>query len=207
MIVKFRNYFFTGLAVTLPLLISVWFISWLFMTITNAMMHGLPLHYSAHPFWGIAVRVVILIAIIFLLVIVGAIARLVFVRQLFGWGEKLLVKIPLFNKVYTTIKQIMHAFVSGHKTVFKRVVLVEYPRKGLYAIGFVTSKAKGEVQNKTKEELVNIFVPTTPNPTSGVLVFTRQKDVIEMDMTVEEGIKLVISGGVVTPNNEKKRQL
>ena len=206
MLAIIRNYIITGLVVLLPLVISIWLISWLFVTLTDIILRWLPVELSAHPLGQLGVRLIIPIGLLIVLALVGIIARVVFVNRIFSLGEKLLVKIPLINKVYVTVKQISHAIMSSKKTLFKHVVLIEYPRKGLYSIGFVTSRAKGEVQAKTRDDVVNVFVPTTPNPTSGVLVFARPKELIELDMNVEDGLKLLISGGAVTPNHISEQQ-
>jgi uncharacterized membrane protein len=106
---------------------------------------------------------------------------------------------PVVRSIYGAIKQIMETVMSANSDSFREVVLVEYPRKGIWVIGFVTGETKGEVQNLTKDKVINIFVPTTPNPTSGFLLFIPQKDLVYMDMKVEDAVKMVISGGIVTP--------
>ena len=204
MIARIRNYILTGLLVILPLIISVALLWWLFVKVTDMVLGILPHALKTSPSMIIIVRLLIPIVLLVFLAFVGMIARLVFIRKVFGLGEKILIKIPLFNKVYLALKQISKAFLSSENTVFRRVVMIEYPRKGLYSIGFVTSKAKSEVQEKTRHEVLNVFIPTTPNPTSGVLVFADTRDVIELNMSVEEGLKLVISGGTVSPPYNKQ---
>lgn len=199
MLAKIRNYMLTGFLIVLPLTVSIAVTIWLFVTITDIVLGIMPHELKMNPAMITLVRVCILFGILALFVFVGMVTRLVFIRKLFGLGEKLLIKIPLFNKIYVALKQISQAFLNRDKTLFKRVALIEYPRKGLYSIGFITSQTTGEVQVKTKHDVINVFVPTTPNPTSGILVFVDRKEVIELDMTIEEGMKLVISGGVVTP--------
>ena len=204
MIARIRNYILTGLLVILPLIISVALLWWLFVKVTDMVLGILPHVLKTSPSMIIIVRLLIPIVLLVFLAFIGMIARLVFIRKVFGLGEKILIKIPLFNKVYLALKQISKAFLSSENTVFRRVVMIEYPRKGLYSIGFVTSKAKSEVQEKTRHEVLNVFIPTTPNPTSGVLVFADTRDVIELNMSVEEGLKLVISGGTVSPPYNKQ---
>ncbi|MGI9499987.1 MAG: DUF502 domain-containing protein [Geminicoccaceae bacterium] len=123
-------------------------------------------------------------------------------RTLVRTGERLLSRMPVVRSVYGTLKQIFETVLNQSSRSFREVVLVEYPRRGIGAIGFVTGPTRGEVQERTDEDLVNIFLPTTPNPTSGFLLFVPRKDLIHLDMTVEEGIKLVISGGIVTPKSD-----
>ena len=108
-------------------------------------------------------------------------------------------KFPLINLIYNTVKQIVDTFTQQQKAVFQEVVLIEYPRKGVYAIGFLTNRAKGEIQALTGEELVNVFVPTTPNPTSGFLLMLPKESVVSMQMSISDGMKLIISGGAVVP--------
>ncbi|MBU1006241.1 MAG: DUF502 domain-containing protein, partial [Candidatus Omnitrophica bacterium] len=129
--------------------------------------------------------------------------RIIVLRNVFGFGENILYKVPMVSNIYRTIKEISGAFFVQQKSIFKRVVLLEYPRKGAYQLGFVTSEAKGEVGCRLGKEVLSVFVPTSPNPTSGVLVFVPLEDVIELDMTVAAGMKMVISVGAVAPGNIK----
>lgn len=108
-------------------------------------------------------------------------------------------RVPLINAVYNTVKQIVQTFSTQRRAVFEKVVLVPFPRTGVYAIGFLTNRARGEAQARTAEELWNVFIPTTPNPTSGFLIMVPRRDIIEMDMTIGDGMKVIISGGGVVP--------
>ncbi|MCM3761499.1 DUF502 domain-containing protein [Alkalihalobacillus oceani] len=119
-------------------------------------------------------------------------------KGIFGSIDRTFRKIPIANSIYTSVEQVIHAFAQ-ERTSFKNVVLVEYPRKGLYTVGFQTGESKGEVQRLTTKDCINIFLPTTPNPTSGWLVLVPKEDVIVLDMSVEQGLKFIISGGVVVP--------
>jgi uncharacterized membrane protein len=130
---------------------------------------------------------------------VGWVTRLMVGRRAVAMTEAIITRVPLFNKIYGFMKEISHTLLSGQKTMFQRVVLVEYPRPGVYAIGFVTSETGGEAQAATNETVLNVFIPTTPNPTSGFLALVPRQQVIEMKMSVAEGMKLVISGGTVVP--------
>ena len=119
-------------------------------------------------------------------------------------GERVLDKMPVVRTIYGAIKQIMETVMSTNSESFREVVLVEYPRKGIWVIGFVTGETKGEVQSLNKNQLINIFIPTTPNPTSGFLLFLPKQDLVYLDMKVEDAVKMVISGGIVTPSQNKK---
>lgn len=136
---------------------------------------------------------------IFLVAAIGRGTQLLLFQRALRWGESFVERVPLVGKVYGTIREIADALGGSHPGAFSRVVLLEWPRKGLYVLGFVTSEGKGEVQDKTLEEVINVFVPTTPNPTSGYLILADRTALIPLEMSVQEGMKLVISGGVVGP--------
>ena len=114
-------------------------------------------------------------------------------------GEWFVAKMPLVSSVYSLLKQIFETVFSNKTQAFKKVVMLEYPRKGIWILGLVSADLQGEVEQKLPEDMVNVFIPTTPNPTSGFLIFVPKKDVIEMDMSVEEAIKFIVSGGLVEP--------
>ena len=111
---------------------------------------------------------------------------------------------PVIRSIYNALKQIFQTILGSSSKAFREVVIIEYPRKNLWAIAFITSETKGEVKNKLKNESVNVFLPTTPNPTSGFMLFVPKKDLIRLDMNIEEGMKLVISGGIIIPPLRKK---
>ena len=120
-------------------------------------------------------------------------------RWILNRFEHLLDRVPFINTVYRTVKQIVDTFSKQQKAVFQEAVLLEYPRKRCYVLGFLTSEAKGETQKVTGEEILNIFVPTTPNPTSGFLLMVPKEDITRLNMSVTDGMKLIISGGAVVP--------
>lgn len=119
--------------------------------------------------------------------------------------EKFIEHVPVVKNIYKTIKQIVETFGQNHKEIFSKTVLIEYPQKDNYALAFLTSETEGEIQDRTGQTVVNVFVPTTPNPTSGFLLMIPKKKVTELDMSVADGMKLIISGGVVVPAYEKKK--
>ncbi|HNX04352.1 MAG TPA: DUF502 domain-containing protein, partial [Opitutales bacterium] len=120
--------------------------------------------------------------------------------------ERFMSSVPLVRSVYMTVKQIVDTVAKGNKAIFSTTVLVEYPRKGVYAIGFLTGDARGEIQDRTSSYLLNVFLPTTPNPTSGFLLFVPKDEVIMLDMPVSDGMKAIISGGAVMPEWLPKRE-
>ncbi len=188
-----RRYLITGIVVTLPAFVTIWVLWNLF-----SFIDGLPKKIPGQPFAGIpGVGFVIFFVMI---IFVGIFATNIIGKRLISFGEKIMARIPLANRIYKAVQQISTAFLGSQRSIFSQAVLVEYPRKGLYSLGFVTSEAEGEVQHKTENRLVCVFVPTTPNPTSGVLIFSPREHLIYLDMTTEDGLKLVISGGVVVPS-------
>ncbi len=196
-----RKNFITGLAVILPAIVTVWLIKFI-LDKTN-MIFLEPVVKSLKPFIPDSIVLVAIAKILVFILLVAAIAvigfctRVLIVRNFFSRFESKILQFPMIGKVYGAMKEMSHAFLGQSKGIFTRVVLVEFPRQGVYAIGFVTSEGKGEVQDKTLEKVINVFVPTTPNPTSGFLLLVPEKDLIRLDMSIDEGLKLVISGGIV----------
>ena len=129
---------------------------------------------------------------------VGVLARYYIGKKIIDWTDRILMRVPLLNKFYGAIKQVNDAF-AGNKHSFKTVVLVEFPREGMYSIGFLTSEQRDEVQQKTREKVVCVFVPTTPNPTSGFLILVPEEKVTKLDMSVADGIKYIVSLGSLSP--------
>ncbi|HCD9372643.1 TPA: DUF502 domain-containing protein, partial [Legionella pneumophila] len=132
-----------------------------------------------------------------LLLVTGIIATNFFGQRLVSKGESLLAKIPLVRSIYNAVKQVIHAVLSTNSQAFRKVVLVEYPRKGLWTIAFQTGSVNPEIKEKTKEDMMSVFVPTTPNPTSGFMLMIPRQDAIELNMSIDEALKLVISLGVM----------
>ena len=201
---KFRRFFLTGLLVTAPIIITI-YVTWLVITFIDIKVANLLPEYldfrKALPFQipGLG-----LLIVIFVITLIGAITPGLIGRNLLKLGEMILFKTPVIRTIYSSIKQIMETVMSTNSKSFKEVVLVEYPRKDIWVIAFVTSSVKGEIDHKIKKSnLVSIFVPTTPNPTSGFLLFVAKKDLIYLDMPVEQAVKLVISGGIVSPKQKK----
>ncbi len=135
---------------------------------------------------------------IVIIAVIGSMRRKGKNQYLFDNVDHFFRKIPLANYIYSSVEQMINAFTQ-ERSSFKKVVMIEYPRKGVYTLGFLTGESKGEVQRRTQKDCINVFLPTTPNPTSGWLVLVPQEDVTELNMTVEQGLKFIISGGVVVP--------
>lgn len=193
---RLRKYFIAGLIVLLPLTITVYVISMIFR-----LMDGLLASYVeaflGFPLPGLGM----LITIVFIL-LVGMIAANVLGRKLIALFDRMIACIPMVKTLYVATKQIVDAFAVQPKEAFRRVALLEYPRRGVYSIGFVTSEGLGEVQEKTAANVTCIFIPTTPNPTSGVLLLVPEEEITFLDMSVEDGLKLIISGGLAAPQRQ-----
>ena len=201
---RLRGYFLTGILVTAPIGITL-YLAWVFLGFMDARITPLiPVAYNPNTYLPVGVPGLGLAVFIIALTIIGALTRLFIGRAFLGLSEQLLRNMPVIRNIYGAIKQIAEALLAQKSEAFRQVVLVEYPRKGIWAIGFVTGTTKGEVQRRTDtKEVVNVFLPTTPNPTSGFLLFFPREDVIELDMSIEEGAKMIISSGIVAPPDRR----
>jgi uncharacterized membrane protein len=196
---RLRNYFITGLIVILPIVASI-YIVWLLFNTFDSVLGSILAVFIGERITGLGA-----VLTLGLILITGLLATNYLGKKIIELGEKVIAKIPLIRPIYSTAKQIVDSFVMTNKQAFQKVVMLEYPRKGVYALAFVTGVASGEVQAKTNEEVLNVFIPTTPNPTSGFLLLVPKKDVIELDMSVEDGLKLIISAGVLNPEGFNKK--
>ncbi|MCJ7806989.1 MAG: DUF502 domain-containing protein [Clostridia bacterium] len=192
-----KKIFTTGLLTILPLVITLYVFYLIFNFLDNLIGDLIEAIFSYRiPGIGFA-------AGLLLILLIGFIASNIIGSRLIGFSDKLLQRLPLARGIYTSARQIIDAFTVQGKNAFQKVVLLEYPRKGLYVLGFVTGNSKGEIQDKTHADTLNIFIPTTPTPTSGMLILAPRQEVIELNMTIEEGMKVIISGGLFSPPNSK----
>jgi uncharacterized membrane protein len=194
-----RRNFIAGLFLLLPLIISIYVLVWLYGTITGPTLRILEEFYPElqKQKWAVWLGIAAFIFNITLVIIVGSITRYVIGRRLFSAIENLVERIPILNTIYTSTKQILEGFSPEKNAIFQKVVLVEFPCPNSYSIGFVTGHSRDE--RVSSEPLLNIFVPTTPNPTSGYLLLVTDKQVKTLNMSAADAMKLVISGGVVGP--------
>lgn len=195
---KLRNLFFTGLLVLLPVVISLKVVVWGFekadQILGNLIQQLLEKYFNySEPIYGLGLGVLVI-----LIILTGVFAKNYLGKKLIAIGERILDKIPILNTIYNVIKQVIESF-SKDKNAFQKVVLIEYPRAGIYSPGFLTGDAPTETMDKTGKQMVNVFVPTSPNPTTGYLVFVPMDDVIVLDTSVEDGFKLLLSAGVIKP--------
>ncbi len=198
---RLRNYFLTGLIIVGPVGITLYVVWWFINLVDGWVKPWVPVTYLPETYLPFTVPGVGLIFSITVLIIFGALTANLFGRTLVSYGEMMLDRMPVVRNVYGALKQIFETVLSQSSASFQKVGLIEYPRKGLYAIVFVSTTTKGEIDKKVREgeTLLSIFLPTTPNPTSGFLLFVPEKDVLVLDMSVEEAAKLVISAGLVVP--------
>lgn len=201
-----RRWFFTGLIVSAPILLTG-YLTWIIVGVIDGYVASFlpanlnPQNYVPFPLPGFG----IIIGAV-LIILVGAMATGFVGRSLVKLGENMVGRLPVVRSVYGATKQIMETVMASQSDAFREAVLIEYPRRGIWAIGFVTGKTRGEVQNMSSEDLVNVFVPTTPNPTSGFLLFFPRDELITLDMGVEEAVKMVVSGGIVTPDDPRAKR-
>lgn len=149
-------------------------------------------------------KVLVFLLVIWLISFVGWAASIIFLRKLFGFGEKIFLKLPMVGKIYSVTKEIGSAFLGQGRAFFKKVVLIEYPRKGIYSIGFLTGEGEGVVKDALGKELLSVFIATTPNPTSGIFLLVPKEEATVLDMSVEEALKLVVSSGGIPTRYKKK---
>lgn len=204
---RWQANFFTGFAVVFPAIISIAVVIWLFGTVSNftdSLLIFLPKEWThmgdgSGPMYWYWSLIALLVAILIISTI-GRLTRNYLGKKLIQLADFTILQIPLVNKIYGTIKQVNDAFSSSSKSSFKQVVLVEFPREGMYSVGFVTGEQNQEVQMRTKEEVVSVFVPTTPNPTTGFLILVPRNKTTKLDMSVADGIKFIISLGSISPD-------
>ena len=181
------------------------YVSFLFIGFIDSKVRNIiPVKYHYDNILPFEIPGIGLLIVFIMLTFIGFLTAGIIGRYIIKLGERIIARLPIIRSVYGALKQIFESVLKTSSKSFREVVLIEYPRKGIWAIGFITGDTKGEVQESSKDELVNVFLPTTPNPTSGFLLFVPRKDLRVLNMNVEEGIKMVISGGIVTPKFKKK---
>lgn len=197
---RIRGYFLAGIAVTAPIAIT-FYLTFAFISLVDRSVAQLfPETLSEGIFGGLDIPGLGFVTALIFFVLIGFLATNFLGRFFIRLYESILDRMPVIRNIYGAVKQIFETVMATQSTAFREVIMFEYPRKGLWAIGFVTGTSEGEVQTQIKSETLNVFVPTTPNPTSGFLIFVPKKDVIYLNMSVEEGVKLVVSAGIIAPD-------
>lgn len=206
---RLRNYFFTGVIVVAPISITAYLI-WTFITWVDRLVKPLiPAAYNPETYLPFAIPGFGLLAAVFIISTTGFLAANLVGRSIVNFGERLLDGMPLVRTLYRGLKQIFETVLNDRSDNFQSVGLIQYPRPGLWAVVFVSTQTRGEVAQKITasgdvENLVSVFLPTTPNPTSGFLLFVPRESLMPLDMSVEDGAKLVISAGLVVPDHQKR---
>ncbi|WP_298847949.1 DUF502 domain-containing protein [uncultured Ruegeria sp.] len=205
---RLRASFLTGVVVIAPVWLTVWLIWSVVGWIDSAVLPLVPQQFQPQQYVGINLRGVGVVIFLIFTILVGWIAKGILGRSLIHFAEGLVGRMPVVRSVYSGIKQISETVFAQTERSFEKACLIQYPRRGIWAIGFVSTTARGEVSERaeTGGELLSIFVPTTPNPTSGFLLFFPAEDVILLDMSIEDAAKLVISAGLVYPNDKDPTQ-
>lgn len=201
-----KKYFITGLLVLVPLVITVWVLKSLIGVMDQSLLL-LPDAWHPHALFGRDIPGVGAILTVVIVLTTGVIATNFFGKQLINLWEKLLNRVPVVKSVYSSVKQVSDTLFSDSGNAFRKAVLVQFPRQGAWTIAFVTGTPGGDVSNHLHGDYVSIYVPTTPNPTGGYFLMMPKADVIELEMSVDEALKYIISMGVVAPANKIPKPL
>ncbi len=194
---RLGNYFLRGLITLLPLLVTIWLL-WFTFSFLDGILGNIIALFVGHPLPGLGFLITI-----GLILLTGYFATHIFGAKIFELGEQILYHVPIIKSIYASAKQINDVlFIHKGSQEFRRACVFEYPRKGVYTLGFVTSDAAEEIENKAKSKLINIFVPNTPTPATGFLVMVPAQEVILLEMKTDEAFKYVVSGGVLQPAHE-----
>jgi len=202
---RLRNYFLAGILITAPVGLTV-YIAWLFISwVDDTVLPLVPPQYNPDNYLPFSIPGIGLIIVLVVLTVIGAVTAGIFGRVTRQLMESILNRLPIIRSLYSAIKQITETVLANKSSAFRECVLVEFPRKNAWTIAFVTGATPADVASSVSDDLVTLYVPTTPNPTSGYLIFVPREEVRPLDMTVEDGIKLIVSGGIVSPDMTKKK--
>jgi uncharacterized membrane protein len=206
---RLRNYFLTGLVIAAPLAITVYIVWWMVHWIDGWVKPLIPSRYNPEQYLPFAIPGIGVVLAIILITLLGFFTANLLGRSLVTYGEGLLGRMPLVRTIYSGLKQMFVTMFTDKTATFNQVVLVEYPRRNLWSIAFVSSQVKGELyeilneSDKQEDQVMSVYVPTTPNPTSGYLLFCKRSELVELDMSIEDAAKLVITAGLVAPDYHK----
>ena len=202
---RIRNVFITGLLITLPIALTYFILQFLFKNLDalSPVFTKVLIDMGAPIPEGYRIPALGLVITLLIVLTVGWFTTNFFGKQMIKLGESIVEKIPFVRRIYKGSKQVVQSIAHADTSAFRKVVLLEFPRRGMLAIGFVTGESRGEVQQYTAYNVLNVFVPTMPNPTSGFLVFVPPEELTEVDMSIEDGIKYVVSGGIVSTEGLK----
>lgn len=200
---RLRAYFLTGVLITAPIGIT-FYVAWVFIkAVDRAVTPLIPEAYNPETYLPFGLPGLGLLIAAVGLTLVGALTAGFLGKYIVRTYERILGRMPVIRGIYGALKQIFETVLAKKSNAFREAVLLEYPRSGIWTIGFLTGETIGEIATAAGEEVVNVFVPTTPNPTSGFLLFVPRQDIVPLTMSVDDAIKLVISGGIVTPSERR----
>lgn len=197
-----QRYFLAGLLVFLPVVITLWFLGWV-IGLMDGLLDVLPARLHPNSYLPFAIPGLGAVFTITLILFLGFLTKGVATRRFLAAWDKLFVQIPIFRGIYTAVQKLVQTFL-GQSQTNRQVVMIEYPRKGIYAVGFAMGRAWHELEKKNEVPLVNVFVPTTPNPTSGFYLLVPTNEVAPLNMSMEEALKLITSGGLITPDDKNR---
>ena len=200
-----QRYFLAGLLVFLPVVITLWFLGWV-IGLMDGLLDVLPRRLHPNAYLPFAIPGLGALVTILLILFLGILTRNVATRRFLAAWEKVFARIPVFRGIYTAVQKLVQTFL-GQSQTHKQVVLIEYPRKGLYTVGFAMGRAWRELEDQRNAQLVNVFVPTTPNPTSGFYLLVPMEEVSPVNLTMEEALKLITSGGLITPDDRNRNNV
>jgi uncharacterized membrane protein len=201
---NFQRYFLAGLLVFLPIVITLWFLGWV-IGLLDGVLDVLPAGVHPNTYLPFAIPGLGALVTVTLILFLGILTRGVATRRFLAAWENIFIKIPIFRGVYTAVQKLVQTFL-GQSENARQVVMIEYPRKGIYTVGFAMGRAWRELERKQDAQLVNVFIPTTPNPTSGFYLLVPTTEISPLDMTMEEALKLITSGGLITPDDKSRRR-
>ena len=205
LLTELRNDFFAGVTVLLPLVGTILIVRYLVAKVNSVLLDPILRLLTPAEQWAdmqlvaAVVKLAILVLILASIAFLGLLVKNFFIRRLLSVGESILLRVPFVSRIYKIIQQVSGTFLKKNPEMYNKVVLVEYPRKGCYVLGLMTTPCRGEFAEKLNEGFVNVFIPTTPNPTSGFLVMVDRKEVMELSMNVEDAMKAIVSSGIVMP--------
>ena len=202
-----KTYFFTGILVTAPIAITLYLAVELFKWVDSSVTHFIPAKYNPETYLPYGLPGLGVLLLVLALIVIGMLAVNIFGRWLMGIGQRIIESIPVISGVYSALKKLFETLLGqGSTSAFRKAVLVEYPRKGVWTIAFLTTPVYEDFAQLLPNDVVTVFVPTTPNPTSGFMLYVSKKEIKELDMRVDDAIKMVISTGIVTPSKRIKKK-
>lgn len=202
----FKTYFFTGILVTAPVALTFYLVIELFKWVDASVIQFIPEKYNPETYlsYGLPGLGILLLVVVF--VLIGMLATNILGRWLMSFGQRLIEKTPVISGVYSALKKLFETLLGqGTTSAFRKAVLVEYPRKGVWTIAFITTPVYEGFEHLLPQDMVTIYVPTTPNPTSGFMLYVPKKEIKELDMRVDDAFKLLVSTGIVTPSKKIKK--